>query len=461
MIDFKKKIGIFGFGVEGKSLYQWMKKHGAEHIFVFDEKEQDQDTGSHFSNFSKLTECDIIFRSPGIRPEKIQNLINAQCKNSSFPKAPEITSSTEYFFKNSPTRNIIGVTGTKGKGTTATLIFEILKTAQKHVFLGGNIGTPIFDFFDEITAESWVVLELSSFQLFDTDFSPPYAVLLRTDSEHLDWHTNVEEYRFSKQNLFRFQCSADTLVVFGESDICFEMAKVSSAKKIWICPNISAGNSSEMTIKKGKVMLDTHEIFPISSIRLRGKFHYENVLSAVAIAKTIGISNTHIQSTIENFYGLPMRCEMEAEKNGIQFFNDSFSTIPETTIASLSIFGTPVYLIVGGSEKYSDFTTLAYECARHPYLKKILLIGETAPRILEALQHQKSQIPTVLFPSPGFPKGQGGEQVLLEVFKIIKKEALSGENVLFSPACASFDLFENYKKRGKIFNEYVRLFPSL
>ncbi|MEI7511394.1 MAG: UDP-N-acetylmuramoyl-L-alanine--D-glutamate ligase [Candidatus Peregrinibacteria bacterium] len=462
MIDTTKTYGIFGWGVEGKSVYRWLTKHGAQNILVFDENPVTPEGTINrppTADFSKIAECDILFRSPGVRPEKCWSRA-VSCNGS--------TSATKYFFHHSPTKNIVGVTGTKGKGTTSTLIYEILKNAGKQVFLGGNIGTPVFDFFDELTPESWVVLELSSFQLFDLDISPPYAVLLRTDSEHLDWHTSVKEYREAKQNLFQFQKKEDTLVVFGESDITKKMAEISPAKKIWVRPNGATGEENEITAQNGFVetrfiasdKTRSHEtIFPISSIQLRGKFQYENVLAATAIAKEIGIPNKTIQKTVENFKGLPMRCELVAEKNGIQFFNDSFSTIPETTIASLSTFTSPVLLILGGSEKYSDFTELARTCAQHPSLHKIFLIGKTAPRILEALQRAESRVSTeiILEEDENEQKGHG-EKVLQKIFQSV--ETNNNFSLLLSPACASFGLFTNYKERGEIFNTLAKAFPE-
>jgi UDP-N-acetylmuramoylalanine--D-glutamate ligase len=451
--DFSQSIGIYGFGVEGKSLFHWLKKHGAKNIRVIDDKTPDIAVQLHH--------CDIIFRSPGVHPQKIIAHIGEK-------NIQKVSSATDLFFDLSPTQNTIGVTGTKGKGTTSSLITNILSenfSGKKQVFLGGNIGTPVFDFFDEITEEDIVVLEMSSFQLYDITHSPHISVLLRTDTEHLDWHSNVFDYRNAKKNIFLHQKKGDTFIYLGKSEIVKDMQKsldssreseetqkisvFSQDEKLWIdldknTEKIIGTVFGEKNTEKNK---DDEENIHTSEIKLRGSFQQENVLPAIAVAKQFNIPNSVIRKVLQNFSGLPMRCELVGEKNGIQFFNDSFSTIPETSISALSTFpgSSPLFLILGGSEKNSNFSVLAQACADKKNLKKIYTIGKTAARIQEELEKR------------GYTSVQKCNS-LEDIFIHFKSEAKKGDTLLLSPGCASFGMFKNYKERGRIFNDLVQHF---
>lgn len=451
--DFSQTIGIYGLGIEGKSLYTWLKKHGGVNIVVFDDQDPPE-------KIQKLSSMDIIFRSPGVHPTKILKHIGEENKQ-------KISSTTELFFQISPSKNTIGITGTKGKGTTASLLTKILKThflgknPQKNVFLGGNIGTPVFDFFDEITAEDIVVLELSSFQLYDVTFSPHIAVLLRTESEHLDWHSDTEDYRNAKKNIFLHQNKDDVLVYFGKSKGVHDMILTEKYKKRKKISVFSRDAQHYIEVESEKKIVGTvfseqqnknieQEIFT-SDIALRGDFHQENVLSAIAVAKEFSVPNTVIKKVLSEFSGLPMRCEeitsnkkIVTQKN-LHFFNDSFSTIPETSLSAISTFRTPFFLILGGSEKNSDFTNLAQYIAMNTYIKKIYLIGQTAQKISEELSIH------------GFDEYIVVEN-LEKVFEDFAKNAQSGDSLLLSPGCASFGMFTNYKERGEVFNRLVDSF---
>ena len=483
-----------------RKFINYKKKKGSRDHLLLEKQERDYTAGQPNSYFSTpsipeeiVSEQDIfslplemmphmehIIRSPGVHPKKILKYIGTE-------NSRKITSATELFLENSPTKNVIGVTGTKGKGTTSSLITSILEShfsnftkkeaEQKQIFLGGNIGTPVFDFFDDVKPSDIVVLELSSFQLYDLKKSPHIAVLLRTDTEHLDWHSDTKDYRSAKENIFTHQKKGDTLVYFGGSDITTKM--ISSApeisqkisvfsqdEEIHITTEISKNTQNREKISgtvfskaptsTGSVSSDetisssenSPEIFT-SEIQLRGKFHEENVLPAIAVAKQFGVSNRTITDVISKFSGLPMRCEKISTKNteakNIQFFNDSFSTIPETSISAISILKTPLYLILGGSEKNSNFTALAKACAEHGNIKKIYLVGVTAEKIQEKLLSEDFQ---------NILRVESLEDVFIDFSEI----SISGDSLLLSPGCASFGMFQNYKARGEKFNALARGF---
>ena len=397
-----------------------------------------------------------VFRSPGVHPQKILKYIGKgkQSHNT------EISSSTQLFFDISPTQKIIGVTGTKGKGTTSSLIYKICKKNIKEnnlknkVFLGGNIGTPIFDFFDEIKKDDIVILELSSFQLYDLKKSPSLAVLLRTDSEHLDWHRDINDYRNAKKNIFLHQKTSDNLIYFDGDKITKSLVLDAKSKKVsvfsqkekkWIDIMENKIDNQKIISSNIKGMIADNEQISISDIALRGDFHQENILAALATAQTLNIPNRISKKVISTFIGLPMRCELVAEKNGIFFFNDSFSTIPETTISALSTFSSPVFLILGGSEKYSDFTELSEYIKNNEYIQKIYLIGVTAERIRDSLEEVNGNTPREM-------KIEIKDN-FQDIFSDFKKISQKGDSLLLSPGCASFGMFDNYKIRGEVFNK--------
>ena len=416
----ENNIAILGYGIEGKATEAYLKKQGIKNLTILDEK----DDPRAFADLSPYTK---LFRSPGITLEKL----NA-------PKE-KITSHTRLFFEKCPCP-IIGVTGTKGKGTTSTLIHLMLKNAGMDSHLGGNIGKPPLNFLDDLKPDSIVVLELSSFQLEDLAQSPNIAVVLNITSEHLDHHPSTEAYRKAKQSIVLHQKPEDKAIINGDYEGSQPFAQLGQGEKFYY----SRHDRVEGAFIDGEQIMALGE--PVASttdIALRGAHNHENVLPACLAAKILKVPNETIQNTLREFTGLPHRLELAAEKNGIKFFDDSFSTTPETSIAGLQAFEEPLYLIAGGSEKHSDFTEWGQACAGSKNLKKILFIGLTAKRMEESL-----------------PEGVPFEHVqdLTGAFKLISKEAQPGDVVLLSPACASFDQFKNYKHRGEVFKEMAALF---
>ncbi len=397
-MDFKnKKIAILGWGVDSQDVEPWLKKQGAE-ITILDEKERP---------FENLTKYDILVRSPGVyryRPEFA---------------GLNVTSKTKIFFDVCPAR-IIGVTGTKGKGTTATLIYEILKKAGKDVYLGGNIGRGVFADLDKMDKDSFVVLELSSFQLIDLHKSAYIGVVLMTTSEHADWHKDVGEYVNSKANLIRFQTKNDFAVVNRDYENCKKIAECGEGTKIWVSRD------------------DWKE-----ELKLRGDHNRENMAAAASVAQILDVRSQIVEEIAQEFKGLEHRLEEVATVDGVTYFDDSFSTTPETTIAAIKSFTEPLILIAGGSEKESDFTELGKVISEAKNIKAVILIGLMAPRIDAAIH--KSQIPIIK-----------DLKSMPEIVKKASEIATGGDVVLLSPGAASFDMFKNYKERGDQFKACVK-----
>jgi UDP-N-acetylmuramoylalanine--D-glutamate ligase len=452
----RQKIAIVGFGKEGQSAYHFIKRtaefRGAEIWILDNDKNAKIPAGalSQLGDFylKNLDQFDIVIRSPGIRyyaPE-IQNAI----KNG-----VEMTSPTKLFFEYARrlTKNIIGVTGTKGKGTTSTLITKILTQALrqrsgqagKKVFLAGNIGTPALDFIPKLTKDSWIILELSSFQLIDCTQSPHVAVALMVTSEHLNWHKDIEEYRDAKANIVRFQTAQDFAVLARDYPASAAYAKKTKSNVLMF--------SRERIVKKGAFALNGNFYFSDGKrkekicgtdiLQIPGKHNWENVGAAIAVAKILRIPNAVITKTLADFTGLEHRLEFVAEKNGVCYYDDSYATTPETTVAAVKAFTAPKILILGGSSKESNFTNLGKIISESKSIKAIIGIGIEWPRIKKQIRN----------PHIKFIEGCANMKAII---RAATKIAHAGDVVLLSPSCASFGMFKNYSDRGNQFKATVK-----
>src|SRR3989344_238373 len=356
-----KKVAVLGLGVEGISSLKFFKENGAE-VAVKDQKEEgevDQDilttAKAYTSDFrfgpsylQNLLNYDIIVRAPSIRPD-LPELLEVSHNGG------KITSNVKTFFDICPAK-IIGVTGTKGKGTTTALIGEMVKKAGFRAFVGGNIGKPPLDFINELGTDSWVVLELSSFQLMDMEKSPNIAVVLMVTSEHLDWHKDTTEYIEAKMNIVSHQTKEDYSVINVDYLGSSGFSDKTLSQKVYVSLHREQDNGvyvkNEIITRtlKGK----TEEILPTKEIFLRGNHNVENIAAAAAAASIAGVSANEIAEVARTFKGLPHRLEFVREVSGVKYYNDSFSTTPETAIAAIKSFTEPLIIILGGSVKNSD-----------------------------------------------------------------------------------------------------------
>lgn len=446
-----KKIAILGFGSEGQAVLKFLEALGYSPV-IFDEREAENFTEEEQAllasrstelgkgAFEKLTGFDIAFRSPGVHRLHRQLLGAEQA-------GLRITSQTKWFFENCPAR-IIGVTGTKGKGTTATLIYEMLKpSAAGSVYLTGNIGTVApLEIVSGLGAQDTVIFELSSFQLQDLQQSPHVGVVLMVTKEHLDHHQSVEEYHKAKQTIVQFQSPNDFAIVNADYEASKLIGAQGLGQKLYFSRKAEVERGAFVRGGSIVVKLDSEQEFDASKRMLLGAHNLENIAAATLAALISGANPADIQNTIRTFRGLEHRLEFVGEFGGVLFYNDSFATTPESTLAAVMSFSSPVLLILGGSEKHSDFTELAQTIARAKHIKHIALIGQTGPRIREALVRA------------GYDSGfSEGANSMKEIFKQLKTHAQAGDTVLLSPACASFGEFRNYKDRGQQFKEAARL----
>lgn len=441
-----KKVAVLGLGLEGQDLCRFLLKNGAE-ITIFDQKSATE-LGEACQRFKKqsvkfklgkdylsngLSGFDFIFRSPGFY-RFIPEIVEAEKKGTT------VSSATKLFFELSPAK-IIGVTGTKGKGTTATLIYKILKEDRKDTYLAGNIGQPMLSLLPKLKSTSLVVLELSSFQLLDLERSPHLVVVLFITSEHLDYHKNQDEYIKAKANIVLYQKKGDYAVLNADNLTSSSFSPLTPAK-IFCFSRKKKVNGAY--VQKGKIILFDKIVGETKNLRLRGEHNWENVCAATVAGHLAGASLASTQKAVFAFKGLEHRLELVRRLKGVEFYNDSFSTTPETAIAAIRAFSEPIILITGGSEKGSDYTQLGREISRSS-VKTLIVIGEMAGRIKAACKKAKF-------------KGHIIEQPknMKEIVDLAFKETKSGEVVLLSPACASFDMFKDYKDRGEQFKKYVK-----
>lgn len=420
-----KKIAVIGSGVEGLSSEKFLKEKGAM-VALFDKTQGDD-------YLKDLGKYDLIVRSPGIKPQLLEKYKN-------------VTSQTKLFFDLAPCK-IIGVTGTKGKGTTSTLIHKMLEKQGFDAYLGGNIGMPPFDFLDKLNAQSIVVLELSSFQLIDLDKSPHISVMLMTTSEHLDYHKDLEEYVDAKRNILKFQTSEDYAILNRDYIASNESDIHTNAKVFYV--STERNGYEGCSIKDNAVFLKLNgkedEIIDASEILLPGIHNLENVSAAVLAATLSGVSKENIVAVLKTFKGLEHRLELVGTINGVKYYDDSFSTTPETAIAAINAFKNPEILILGGSSKNSNFEELSRVISNSKNVKAIIGIGVEWERIKEHI----TNLGSVIFLIEGATNME-------QIVKAASKIALSEDVVLLSPACASFDMFKNYKDRGEQFKNEVK-----
>ena len=444
-----KKVAIIGFEINGKDALDYLLPKGAD-IVVFDEKELDElvlegvdrslvkfSTGSEYLK-NGLTEFDYIFRSPAVYRFKPE-IVDAE------KHGVEVTSPIKLFFDLCPGK-IIGVTGTKGKGTTCTLIYEILKKSNKEVYLAGNIGKPVLSLLPQLKEQSIVVLELSSFQLIDLEKPPHIAVVLNITSDHMDWHKDQEEYVKAKKNIVKHQTESDFAVINYDYKVSKSLENETQATKYYFSKNqaVTGCYVSENTIYLNWGD-EVQEVIGVKDLILRGEHNWENVTAAILASSLVNADLESIRKAVLGFKGLEHRLEFVREVDRVKFYNDSFSTNIDTTVAAINAFKEDITLILGGFDKKLNYLELVERTFNASNLKNILLIGDIGEKYYQ------------WYKNAGF-KGNLVKLGYAEMEKIVQKarNVTSQEAVvLLSPSTSSFDMFDSYKKRGEEFKKAV------
>ncbi len=431
------KIAIAGYGVEGQANYDYWSKDAANEITIVDQKDVPdkplpEGVPTHLSPdaFSKLNGFDIVVRTAGLAPRKITT-------------DGTIWSSTNEFFAKCPA-SIIGITGSKGKGTTSSLIASILEAAGKKVWLVGNIGIAALDVLDQIQPDDIVVYELSSFQLWDLQRSPQVAVVLMIEPDHLDVHTDMAEYIEAKAQITRHQTSDDLLIYNADNEYSRWIGQSSAAQ------TIAFASSETAHVQDGMFYYGDQPICAISELRIPGAHNVSNAVAAIDAVWRFTQDTEAIKQGLNNFKGLPHRLAYVATVNDVDYYDDSIATTPGSAIAALRAFaGRKKVIILGGSYKGSDFSDLAKELTQHEV--EALLIGDEANRIADSLRAAGfEQFEIIAAPNQG-------ETIAQTVVKKSAELAQPGDVVLLSPSAASFGLFKNYVDRGEQFIAAVHL----
>lgn len=428
----EKRVLILGFGKEGKDTLTFFQKIFPKKIFGI----ADENNNVFNKNLEKvkwhlgkkylksLKYYDIIIKSPGI-PIHLPEI------KASF-RSGKITSQTEIFFNNFSGK-IIGVTGTKGKSTTASLIYKVLKEAKKKVKLGGNIGKPILNYLLTVKKDEIFVLELSSHQLYNLKKSPHIAVFLNFFPEHLDYYKNLKEYLMAKANICRWQEKNDYLIY--------------NFNNKWVRQIVKKCHSQKIPIRKPS---DIVKSVGIKNYPFVGHFYNLNIAVAVLVGQIFNLEKKTIKVAIEKFKSLPHRLEFVGKYGGIYFYNDSLSTIPETTISAIEAFQNKIgSIILGGFDRQQNFNDLAKKIIENK-ISVLILFPPTGNRIWHAIitktKNKKS------LPRPFFVKN------MKDAVKIAYSFTKKNKICLLSPASASFGLFKNYKERGNLFKKYIKIY---
>lgn len=443
-----KKITVVGIGVSNTPLIRHLAVSGCK-VTACDRSGRDKlgDLADELESIGvtlKLGEdylsdidADVIFRTPGMRPDLPELLQAAE-------RGAVITSEMEAFFAVCPCR-IIAVTGSDGKTTTTTVISELLKAEGYRVHLGGNIGNPLLYDADSMLPEDIAVLELSSFQLMTMHTPADIAVVTNLSPNHLDVHKDMDEYVAAKKNIFIGQNSNGVLVLNEDNEITKSFVGDSSA--LIKCFSRFMPISDGAFLKDGDIYLahggTAEKLMSASEIFLPGVHNIENYMAAFSAVDGL-VSPETMVSVAKTFKGVEHRIEFIREYKGVKYYNDSIASSPSRTIAGLRSFKDKLVLIAGGKDKGVPFDVLGPEIIEH--VKLLVLTGLTAEKIRAAVEN-----------TPGYSGSP--EIIVVPDFKdaalTAAGKASPGDTVILSPACTSFDRFKNFAERGRVFKDII------
>jgi UDP-N-acetylmuramoylalanine--D-glutamate ligase len=425
------KIAIVGYGIEGRSNYSYFMSRGD--VTIVDENSQLEGIQSGAKTllgkgvFKRLEDFDLVVRTAGVAPYKIET-------------KGKIWSATNEFFARCPAP-IIGVTGSKGKGTTCSFIKSILHEAGMTVHLIGNIGVPALDVLDDIASDKEVVVyELSSFQLWDVKRSPQVAVLLKIEPDHLDVHIDFEEYVSAKSNITRYQTSQDTIIYDISNKYTHTIAQASLAQRVPYQSQESAH------VSNGMFWYGEQKLCSIETMHLPGLHNQDNACAAIDAAWIFTQDKDAIRRGLSAFTGLPHRLKFVRNVNDVDYYDDSLATTPGSAIAAMKAFTQPKIMIFGGSSKGGDFNSVA-ETAAKSNVKAAIVIGGEADKISTLLETCGINVINL-----------GTTMTMDEIVRVAQEQTIAGDVVILSPAYASFGMFKDYSDRG---NRFIAAVNSL
>lgn len=445
-----KRVLVVGLGKSGVASALFLESRGAR-VTVSDAKSEEQlrdeipalldrgitvETGKHGER--TFRDQDLIVVSPGV-PSDVVPLQHA--RRLGIPVIGEIELTARFL-----QGNIVAITGSNGKTTTTTLTGEIIASGGRKTLVGGNIGTPAITFVEQSSPDTWVVLEISSFQLESIErFRPHISSILNITPDHLDRHGSMENYIAAKRRIFENQTTEDFAVLNADSEICRELAEGLKPQVLWFSRKHAVQRGAYV---KGESIFYRDgaevEILPLSEIALKGAHNVENVLAGVAIGMAAGIEPSAIRRAVKDFHAVEHRLEYVATLRGVEYYNDSKATNVDATIKALESFPGNIHLILGGKDKGSDYSELVPLISSR--VKRVYTIGAAAAKIESQIG---KSVPII------------SAQNLEAAVQKAADFAVEGDIVLLAPACASFDQFPSYEHRGRAFKELVQSLAAL
>lgn len=439
-----KTVGVLGIGISNTPLIHMLARAGAN-VFAGDKRTLEElgDTAQELkkegvtlilgNDFPDKMQGEILFRTPGIRPD-IPILKKLASEGSI------ITSEMEVFFELCPA-DIYAITGSDGKTTTTTLVYEMLKKEGYTCHLGGNIGKPLLPEIADIKPTDKVVLELSSFQLQTFKKSPKRAAVTNLSPNHLNWHTGMDEYVAAKTNIYMHGC--ERLVTNADNEITASLAKTAPVSELFLFTRKNAEGST-LCAKDGAIWFKDEKVVDTADILLPGVHNVENYMTAIGVVWG-DVSLESIRYIAKHFGKIPHRIEFTREINGVKYYNDSIATSPTRAMAGLNSFENKVIIIAGGYDKHIPFEPMAETVVNK--VKKLVLMGDTAPKIRAAVENAANYKPGCIEIADA--------SSMEEAVKIASSSAVKGDNILLCPACASFDKYKNFEERGNHFKRIV------
>lgn len=444
-----KRVAVLGIGISNTPLIKMLLRAGIS-VTACDKNGREQfehraeeleSLGAELRlgpDYLTSLDHDVIFRTPGIRPD-LPQLLAARERGSL------ITSEMEVFFQTCPCR-IIAVTGSDGKTTTTTIIAGLLKAAGYTVYVGGNIGRPLLPDVDGMMPEDIAVLELSSFQLMTMNHSPEIAVVTNVTPNHLDVHRSMKEYVTAKEAVFRYQDEHGLTVLNYDNEITRQFAEHTHGRITFFSRREPLSHG--IFLKDNAIWVANEEgsrqVLSRLEILLPGDHNVENYMAALGAVEGM-VPNEQIRIFAGKFSGVEHRIEFVRTLNGVRYYNDSIASSPSRTIAGLRSFSKKVILIAGGYDKHIPFDGLGSEITAH--VKILILTGDTAPKIRASVEHASDYLPG----QPDIQECPDFDSAVLAAHR----RAQPGDVVLLSPACASFDHFQNFMERGAAFKKII------
>ena len=447
-----KRVAVTGIGVSNRPLLKLLLEAGID-VTVCDKKDRAA-LGELGDGLEKMgcklhlgpgylegLDQDVIFRTPGLHPR----FLEAARKRGSV-----ITSEMEAFFEVCPCP-ILAVTGSDGKTTTTTIIARLLEAAGHTVHLGGNIGHPLLAEADAIRPTGWAVVELSSFQLLTMTKSPQIAVLTNLAPNHLDVHTDMEEYIRAKAAVFAHQGPEDRAVFNRDNAITRELSETAPGQRAYFTMTDGAPAPRGCFLREDAVWYrdETGEraVLPLSDILLPGRHNVENYMAAVCAVQGL-VPDEVIRRFARTFGGVEHRIELVRTRRGVRWYNDSIASSPSRTMAGLRSFPEKVILIAGGKDKGVSYAPLGPVVNEH--VKLLILCGATEGAIREAVLTAENYRGLEILTAPDYPSA----------VRLADERSGEGDVVLLSPASTSFDRFRNFEERGHVFKDLVNALPG-